>query len=193
MADDVTAANLPVEFRDAVGHLRAARPRPEVTLAEASAPQRLAPYAVALTADIYDAGSDDELATGRLVVLYDPEPQDEWGGSMRIVAYVRADLEPEMAADPFLGGVVWTWLTEALAGRGAEYAFASGTVTRVTSESFGTLGDRASSAQVELRASWTPTCGRLDRHAEAWTDLMCSAGGLPPLPPGVAALPGRRR
>ncbi len=193
MPDDVPAPDLPKEFRDAVRLLRAARPRPEVTLAEASAPQRLAPYSVALTADVYEPGGDDELATGRLVVLYDPEPQDEWGGRMRIVAYVRADLEPEMAADPFLGGVVWTWLTEALGVRGAEFHSASGTVTRVSSESFGSIDDRASSAQVELRASWTPTCGRLDLHAEAWTDLLCSAGGLPPLPPGVAALPGRRR
>jgi len=27
----------------------------------------------------------------------------------------------------------------------------------------------------------------------AWVDLLCTIGGLPPLPSGVAALPGRRR
>ena len=54
------------EFSRAVEALRAARLRPEVRLTEVPAPQRIAPYAVAMTADVLTSvDDDDELATGR--------------------------------------------------------------------------------------------------------------------------------
>ena len=31
-----------------------------------------------------------------------------------MIAYVRAELDPEIAADPLIGQVGWSWLTEAL-------------------------------------------------------------------------------
>ena len=167
--------------------------RSEIRLAEAPAPARLAPFAVALTAEV--GAADDEIATGRFVVLHDPAGQDSWQGCSRIVAYVRAELEPEMAADPFLAEVAWTWLTEALARRvpapGARAL--GGTVTRVSSDSYGTMAARPPIAHVELRVSWTPDGDDLGPHLEAWGDVLASAAGLPPLPAGVAALPSRRR
>ena len=48
------------------------------------------------------------------MLLYDPDGQQGWDGFFRLVAYVRADVEPEMAADPLLGEVGWSWLSEAL-------------------------------------------------------------------------------
>ena len=49
------------------------RLRPEVRLTEVPAPQRIAPYAVALTADVVDPrDTDDDLASGRFVLLHDP-------------------------------------------------------------------------------------------------------------------------
>ena len=164
--------------------------RPGVVLEEAPAPQRLAPYAVAMTADVVDG--DHELATGRLVLLHDPAGHEAWAGTFRLVTYVRADLEPEMAIDPLLPGVGWAWLLEALDARGIDYAAASGTVTRVASESFGAMDARPASAEIEIRASWTPLDAEVGVHLEAWCDLLCTAAGLPPVPPGVVAMPGRR-
>ena len=63
-----------------------------------------------------------ELATGRLVLLHDPAGHEAWQGTFRVVTYVRAELEPEMASDPLLPGVGWAWLTEALDGHGAGFA-----------------------------------------------------------------------
>ena len=37
-----------------------------------------------------------------------------WAGSLRVIAYIHADLDPDIAEDPLLGQVGWTWLTEAL-------------------------------------------------------------------------------
>jgi hypothetical protein len=90
-----------------------------------------------------------------------------------------------------LAEVAWSWLLEALDAAGAAYVAPSGTVTKVTSESFGTMSDEESTAQLEVRASWTPV-GDIGPHVEAWGELMCTAVGLEPVPDGVTTLAARR-
>jgi len=162
--------------------------RPELELEDMPAPQRLAPYAAALAGSVC-RDAEDIAATGRLIVLYDPAGRDGWTGGFRMVAYIQADLEPDIAADELIGGVAWSWLTEALEPVG--YADASGTVTRAVSESFGTKGGDPSATELEIRASWSPTGTDLTGHVRAWCEVMCMAAGLPPL--GVSALPDRSR
>jgi Protein of unknown function (DUF3000) len=197
----------PEEFRRAVAALRSARLRPEVLLEEAPAPQRLAPWAVAMTADVVastggtagaSAGgppddTEDDLATGRFVVLHDPQGHETWEGVFRIVTFARAAVESDVASDPMLPSVGWSWLIEALEGRQAPYTAPSGTVTRVSSESFGSLIDRPGSAEIEIRASWSALDPDLAPHLEAWGELLASIAGLPPLSPGVVAMPRTRR
>jgi hypothetical protein len=180
----------PEVFQRAVTELRAARLRQEIVCEETPAPRRVAPYSAAVSADVVI--DDVELATGRLVLLYDPAGHEAWQGTFRLVTYVRADIEPEMVADPLLGAVGWSWLVEALEAEGAEYTAPSGTVTRVTSESFGAMADQPTRAEIELRASWTPVDDAIGRHAQAWGQLLCTAAGLPPVQAGVASIPGRR-
>lgn len=189
------AAAFPQAFTDAVAQLRAARLRPEVLCEEMPAPQRIAPYAAALSADVTVDG--DDIGTGRIVLLHDPHGNDSWEGTFRCVAYARAEIDPEMANDPLLAEVGWSWLAEALQAHGAHYVAPSGTVTKVSSESFGGMADEEASAQLEIRASWTPVPVSgdvldLGPHVEAWGEMLCTASGLPPVPEGVAPLPSRR-
>ncbi|MGZ4436810.1 MAG: DUF3000 domain-containing protein [Nocardioides sp.] len=189
----VDASGTPEEFRLAVAQMRAARLRPEVFCEEMPAPQRIAPFASALSADVTVDG--DELGTGRIVLLHDPHGNDAWEGTFRCVAYARAEIDPEMANDPLLGEVGWSWLTEALDAHGATYSHPSGTVTKVSSESFGGMAEEETSAQLEIRASWTPLGDPtldLGPHVEAWCELLCTAAGLPPVPEGVTSMPSRR-
>lgn len=179
----------PEEFRRAIDQFRAAKLRPEIRCEEIPAPQRIAPHSAAMTADVTAAGED--VGGGRLVLLYDPAGNDAWEGAFRCVAYARADIDPEMVTDPLLGAVGWTWLIEALTAHEAEFLAPSGTVTRVASESFGGMAHEPARAEIEVRASWSPV-GSIAPHVEAWGDLMCMAAGLPPVPPGVVALPNRR-
>jgi len=180
---------VPAEFERAVKQLRAARFRPEVYTEEMPAPQRIAPFASAISADVTLDGED--VGTGRIVILHDPAGNDTWDGTFRCVAYARADIDPELVTDPLLAEVGWTWLTEALEAHGAEYGAPSGTVTCVSSESFGGMAAEPATAQIEIRASWTPV-GELTAHIEAWGELLCTAAGLPPVPEGVATMPSRR-
>ena len=184
------------EFAQVVGDLRKARLRPEVRLTEVPAPSRIAPYAVALSAEVVTAGvSDegDELASGRFVLLHDPAAPEPWEGVWRVVTFARAELEPELANDPMLGAVGWSWLMDALAHHDAPYVAEGGTVTRVVSETFASLDDRQATVEMEIRASWTPAGPDLSLHLLAWADLLCTIAGLPPMPEGVVALPGPRR
>ena len=182
------------EFARALEDLHRARLRPEIRLTEVPAPQRIAPYAVALSADVVDPRETDVvLASGRFVLLHDPSAPEAWGGQWRAVTFARAELEPELATDPLLGEVGWSWLTDALSLRGLEYVAEAGTVTRVVSQSFAGLADRPASVEMEVRASWSPVGPEAGQHLLAWADLLCTIAGLPPLPEGVVALPGPRR
>jgi hypothetical protein len=183
------AADVPEVFARAVAALRGTSVRPEILLEEMSPPQRLAPFSFALGASVLRG--DDEIATGRLVLLHDPEGQEAWDGTLRIVTFVSAELEPEMAGDPMLAPVGWSWLIDALAAHGARYTAAGGTVTQTTSSRFGDLAGPADASDVELRASWTPLDAQLNAHLAAWCTLLASTAGLPP--PGVTVLASPRR
>jgi hypothetical protein len=106
---------------------------------------------------------------------------------MRLVSYVTAALEPELVSDPLLAAVCWSWLTDALEAQAASYTAIGGTVTQTSSSRFGDLAGPPSSADLELRASWTPLGADLGRHLAGWLTLLASTAGLPP--PGVTALP----
>lgn len=183
---------LPEPFRAAVDSLRAAlgaHGRAGLELQEVAAPKRLAPFAVAVAAEV--GRGDDQVASGRFVVLHDPAGQDGWRGDTRVVAFVSADVEAEMAADPALAQVGWSWLTDSLRDRDALHTAAGGTVTRTVSCRFGQIEDAEEVSEVEVRASWTPlpdADGAIDLgvHLLAWCDLLCATAGLPP--PGVVAL-----
>ncbi|WOX21502.1 DUF3000 domain-containing protein [Streptomyces solicathayae] len=174
---------VPPVFRKAVEGLRSARLRPEIEIDPTRPPQRLAPFAYALEAAV--VSGEEDLADGRLVLLHDPSGHDAWQGNFRLVTLVRAELEPEMAADPLLPEVCWSWLTGALEARGLGYGEASGTVTQAGSHYFGGLAERRPASQIEIRASWTPREGLggvpdTAAHLAAWCDLLCQVAGLPP-------------
>jgi Protein of unknown function (DUF3000) len=183
----------PGAFRRAVADLTATTWRPELSVEPIPAPQRIAPFAAAITADVMVNG--DEVGSGRLVLLHDPAGNAAWQGTFRCVTFARAEVDPEMVTDPLMGSVGWSWLIDALAAHSAEYLAPSGTVTSVTSESFGGMAEEAPRAEVEVRASWTPVLEDgvgLPPHLAAWAELLCTTAGLPPLPAGVVLMPSRR-
>ncbi|WP_346054191.1 MULTISPECIES: DUF3000 domain-containing protein [Amycolatopsis] len=166
-------------FRKAVAALQTVRPRPEMTLEAVRAPQRLAPWAYALSCET--TGPADVPASGRLVLLHDPEGQEAWHGVLRMVVFVRAELDRELATDPFLPTVGWSWLTDALEHSGATWTALGGTVTETSSARFGEISGPARTDDLELRASWTPLDEHLEPHGEAFLQLMSSVAGLPPV------------
>lgn len=171
--------------------MRAAVVRSEVQLEEMPAPRRIASYAFALTGDVVIR--DEDLATGRIILLHEPDGNEAWEGVFRCVAYVRAETDHDLTEEGLLGEVGWSWLEEALADADAAHHAAAGTVTTVTTQGFGQMTGDEHATQVEIRASWTPSDDDFARHVQAWANLMCQAGGLEPVPDGVAVMGNRRR
>lgn len=179
----------PKLFDLAVEAMLAMRWRPELSVDQIPAPQKIAPFAVAISAEIASAGED--LGTGRLVLLHDPDGSASWDGDFRCVSFSRAEVDPEMVIDPLLTEVGWSWLLESLDRNGATYRAPSGTVTSVASRSFGGIAEDPARAEVEIRASWTPdiaTAEDVTAHLLAWSELLCLTAGLPPLPDGVVPI-----
>jgi hypothetical protein len=176
----------PEPFRLAVTSLRETALRREVRLEPIRPPQRLAPWSYAVSADVLGPDGTD-LATGRLVLLYDPDGTDAWDGQLRLVAFASAEVEAEIANDPLLPQVCWSWLMDALRERNADQLAAGGTVTQTTSTRFGDQHGPRTTVSVELRGSWTARTPDLAPHLLGFVDLLCTAAGLPP--EGVTALP----
>jgi len=186
-------------FERLIDQLRTFTPRAEVSLIEVPAPQKLATFAFAFSADVSNgllADEENEIANGRFVLLHEPGGQATWDGEFRCVTFVSADLDPVMQEDPLLPEVGWSWFLESLEKNQCVFNAHSGTVTRVSSASFGKLSPRKDEAEVEIRASWTPIITEpleLIKHIESWCNLISEVAGLPPVPEGVSAISSARR
>jgi len=189
----------PFSFDEMIELLRNFTPRAEIILEEVPAPQKLATYSFAFTADISNglqADSEDEVASGRFVILHEPGGQETWDGDFRCVSFMRADVDSAMQEDPLLPEVGWNWLLDSLNATGAQFNSPSGTVTRVSSASFGKLSPRNDDSEIEIRASWSPLItepAEIFPHVQAWCNLMTEVAGLPPIPEGVASIGSAKR
>ena len=168
--------------------------RSELRVFETPAPEGLAPFQRAWAADVepQHASSDNEYGTGRLVFLYDPSSPEAWESAYRMVVFAQAPIDPLMGQDEFLPNVAWSWLIDALDSSGASYVHAAGTTTSVVSTGFGEMESEGSGAQVEVRASWSPTTHDIGPHLEAWSEFVCMLAGFPPTHEGVATLAPHR-
>lgn len=187
----------PTQFREAVAAMNTAEVRPEIELGPIRPPQRLAPYSYALGAEVRRPDSEivpessEGDAFGRLILLHDPDGADAWDGTMRLVAYIQADLDASEAVDPLLPEVAWSWLVDALETQTDQVTALGGTVTATTSVRYGDISGPARAHQLELRASWTATSLALGAHVQAFCEVLEHAAGLPPA--GVTDLSSRSR
>jgi hypothetical protein len=191
---DTSSPPVPAAFAAASAAVREALSRDDLSVSEIPAPGGLAPHALALAGDVVGASgrADAELGTGRFVLLYDESAPEAWGGVFRVVCFAQAPLETDLALDPFVADVAWSWLVDSLDAGGASRHSASGTATKVLSSGYGELAAQGDGAQLELRASWTPTSTDLAPHVAAWSELICTLAGLPPTVEGVTLLASRR-
>ncbi len=177
--------------------MNAATVRPEIEVGPIRPPQRLAPFSYALGAEVKHPEltvvpeQSDGDAFGRLILLHDPEGAEAWDGTMRLVAYIQADLDSNEAIDPLLPEVAWSWLVEALESRSEHVTALGGTVTATTSVRYGDISGPPRAHQLELRASWTATSPDLGVHVQAFCEVLEHAAGLPPV--GVTDLGSRSR
>ncbi|MDY5132166.1 DUF3000 domain-containing protein [Actinotignum urinale] len=173
----------PADFLEAIETLRGHTFRRDVRVAQIPPPENIAPWAVALQAETDVPSIDSHLpyrAGSRFIVLYDPENIHMWGSPLRIVCHIGAPMDTTMASEELITQVAWSWLNEALDGRGARHMNLVGTVTRTQNSTFGGIDLRTSATELELRASWTPHGTDLSSHVLAWIDALSLVAGLAP-------------
>lgn len=189
------AAVVPTAFVLARAELEMFPWSPDLEVMALEAPRTIAPYAEAVGAEISDEHAVQ--GCGKLILLHDPAGQAAWDGDFRCVTYANADIDQETFYDQFRAEVGWSWLIDALASHDATARAISGTVTVSASTHFGGRDPRPASAEIELRASWTPDLRRgvgLTAHLAAWQDLLRMVTGLPPQTASIIPLAraGRR-
>lgn len=179
---DMTASvsRPPAEFGRAVAGLATVRLRRGVEVGPLAAPTRLAPWAHAVSVAVHRPGNPDELASGRLILLYDPDRSAAWHGTLRVVVFATCEIEFEIADDPLLPAVAWSWLTDSLDASGARHTALGGTVTATSSTRFGDIAGPPRTDDVELRASWTAIGVDTSGHLSAFAEFLAVAAGLPP-------------
>lgn len=174
------APDAPAGFRRAVTTLTRGHLREGVEIGELAAPARLAPWTHAVSVTLTHPLTGDEAATGRMVLLHDPDGVPAWEGTLRVVIFASCEVEGEMAQDSMLPQVAWSWLTEALAAAGADHVALGGTVTATSSTRFGDIAGPPRTDELEVRASWTAVGDDLSHHLSAFAAFLASAAGLPP-------------
>jgi hypothetical protein len=169
------------EFALALTSLQGLEVRPELEVTEIAAPAGLAAHAIAFNCDVKPSESHTklDLGTGRLVLLWDQEPQESWGSRFRIIIFAKSPLETDIGSEDESTGISWLWLKDALEVLGASYSAEAGTTTRVISSGFGALANQSDHAELEMRASWSPSDTNIGPHILAWQNLICMMSGYP--------------
>ena len=175
--------------------MRAARLRPEVFCEEMPAPQRIAPYASALSRRRDRRRRRRRHRPARPAAR--PRRQRRLGR-----APSAAWPTPAPRSTPRWSPTRCSPRSAGLADRGARRA-RRGVRRRRPAPSPGSPprasaawptrapAPRSRSAPPGPRSRRRPSCDIGD-HVEAWGELLCTAAGLPPVPEGVAAMPSRR-
>jgi hypothetical protein len=170
---------VPAAFSAAAADLAAFRWSYPIEASPLDPPRRVAPHGAAVIAEI--TANDVTVTSGKFILFCNPAGQPAWGGPFRCVTYVTAAIDYG-DFDECLGAVGWSWLLDAFAKHEADARAVGGTVTASANRHFGELADRPSSAEIELRASWTPALpdgAGLAAHLAAWQDFLRLASGLP--------------
>lgn len=178
----------PAAFTTACASVRTANLRAELNAKEITPPAKIAPHAIALGAGVNISGKgirgqnadiDTPQGAGRLILLHDPQMASDWGAQFRFVCYAQADIELDIGTDDLLSDVAWSWLVDALHTKDAAYSAMAGTATKTLSKGYGKLAAHGDGAQLQVRASWTPTNSEFAKHVEAWSEFLCLMAGLP--------------
>ncbi|MDO5060170.1 MAG: DUF3000 family protein [Actinomycetaceae bacterium] len=162
----------PAEFMDALLSLRKVAIPTHLSLSEIPAPTKITPFSAALYVQTPLEADDLPTASGRFIVLYEPQVNLEWGAKFRIIIQIRAEMDPAIGTDPLLGEVIWSWLHDALDQNTADAHHLKGSVTRELSETFGNLELTRSDVEIELKASWSTSSNDLSYHLAAWLDVV---------------------
>lgn len=184
---ELDLTNLSSNFASMLEPIKSFTCRSEIELTQIPSPNKIAPEAIAISAEIVHQTASDH-GVSRLVFCRDPEQPEGWNSEFRIIGYAKSPIELEMAKDDYTAALPWEWLKDSLHAAKAGFAHEAGTTTTVISTGHGALIAQPQHAELEIRASWAPSGYDLSAHLQAWTELLALISGLPPIDPKVVRI-----
>lgn len=174
------------EFAAALLSLKQCAIRDELEISQLAAPTGIADHSIAFSAELKSSTSEvsGKLGTGRFVLFWSPKPQENWTSNFRVVCFARSPYESDIGRENDGVDFTWDWLTESLTNSGAEHEALAGTTTRIISTGHGLMDQQSEHAEIEIRASWSPSSTEIRKHIEAWQNLVCVMSGFE-IAPGV--------
>ncbi len=180
-------AGISEPFVSFVSPLEALEVRSEFNIVQIPAPKGIAPEALAISIEVSHELPVDH-GVSRLVFCRDDSSPEGWHGALRIIGYAKSAIELEMARDEYFEELPWQWLLESLRRVGAGLQHEAGTTTTVISTGHGNLAAQPQHAEVEIRASWSPSSGDARQHTLGWIETLALLSGLNPEDAIVARL-----
>lgn len=174
-------------FTSFISPLRNLAVRAEFNIVQIPAPKGIAPESVAISIEVSHELSVDH-GVSRLVFCRDDTSPEGWHGPYRIIGYAKSAIELDMARDEYFEELPWQWLLESLRRVGAGLQHEAGTTTTVISTGHGNLVAQPQHAEVEIRASWSPSSGDARQHTLGWIETLALISGLNPEDAIVARL-----
>lgn len=139
----------------------------------------IAPYCAGITA--HTTPADDEYADGKFILLFDPNTQEGWDGTFRIITMFSTILTKDLLEEHLITQVAWSWLGEALESTNAKYCNLTGTVTKHNTDAFGGLVLKDQQGKIQIRASWSPVFSNsnidLEQHFKAFSSMLETLSG----------------
>ncbi len=184
---ELDLAGISEPFVSFVSPLEALEVRSEFNIVQIPAPKGIAPEALAISIEVSHELPVDH-GVSRLVFCRDDSSPEGWHGALRIIGYAKSAIELEMARDEYFEELPWQWLLESLRRVGAGLQHEAGTTTTVISTGHGNLAAQPQHAEVEIRASWSPSSGDARQHTLGWIETLALLSGLNPEDAIVARL-----
>lgn len=184
---ELDLAGMSEPFVSFISPLQALEVRSEFNIVQIPAPKGIAPEALAVSIEVSHELPVDH-GVSRLVFCRDDSNPEGWHGALRIIGYAKSAIELEMARDEYFEELPWQWLLESLRRVGAGMQQEAGTTTTVISTGHGNLAAQSQHAEVEIRASWSPSSGDARQHTLGWIETLALLSGLNPEDAIVARL-----
>lgn len=179
---------VPEEFATILRSLRGADKFCSANLVETEAPKKMAKYAISID------GSIPERASARFTVIYDPSKEKSWGGRVRVITYIEADILKDFKpSQREFSEKLWSTYEKELKKAGAFNAGASFSIS--TDYYYGedinpqkALLKDTETTTFEMRVSWTIDELDLTKHIRVWDRMIFNACSIKYEPVPVLAI-----
>ena len=179
ISEEQTIEDVPADFVSALLSIKSCPIPKWLHVKEIPLKPTIAPFCAGITA--HTTPTDEEHAEGKFILLFDPNTQEGWNGTFRIITMFSTNLTTDLLEEHLITQVAWSWLGESLESANAKYCNLTGSVTKHHTDAFGGLVLQDQQGKIQIRASWSPVFDTenidLAQHFKAFCNMLETLSG----------------